>query len=200
MNTLVESKSDAAVEAHGHGDEHHDKPHYDDVNVPSVVVLGVVSGLVTFISIVFVQGLYYQWEASQIEVKEYGKPVAAAKVIALQKESLTGYLEAKDGAYKKSIPIERAMTLVVDELGQKSGQNEKGAEAEKKSVSQDAHAPKIEEVDASKDETSSKSSAADDSATADDEKKSPEPESPKPDDAKVEEKPADEKSAAEGSK
>ena len=191
MNTLVESNPDTAVEAHG--DEHHDKPHYDDVNVPSVVILGVVSGLVTFITIVFVQGLYYQWEASQIEVKEYGKPVAAAKAIALQKESLTGYLEAKDGAYKKSIPIDRAMTLVVDELKKKSGQVEKGAEAEKKSTSQDSHAPKIKEADASKDEKPSESSAADDSATeaGGDDKKV------KPDDAKSEDNSAGEKSTTE---
>lgn len=196
MNTLVESKSDAAVEAHGHDDEHRDKPHYDDVNVPSVVVLGVVSALVTYISIVFVQGLYYQWESSQIEVKEYGKPVAAAKAIALQKESLTGYLEAKEGAYKKSIPIDRAMTLVVDELGKKNGQNEKETEVEKKSASQDASAPKIEKADTPKDETSSKPSAADDLETkADEDKKSSEPEG-----AKSEEKPADEKSAADAGK
>ena len=152
MNTLVESNPGSAVDTQGQADEHHEKPHYDDVNVPSVVTLGVISAVVTYIIIVFVQGLYYQWEASQIAEKEYGIPVVAAKAIALQKESLTGYLESKEGAYKKSIPIEQAMLVVVDELQAKDvdepsadGTGEKDPEGEKHDLPGAKAADKTEE-------------------------------------------------------
>ena len=147
MNTLAETKSETGVEADA--GEHHDKPHYDDVNVPSVVTLGVISGLVTYIIIVFVQGLYYQWDASQIEIKEYGKPIAAAKAIELQKKSLTGYLQAKEGN-QKSIPIDRAMLVVVDELRGKDKQevHKKEGAAEEKSAANHAASATIKEEDA----------------------------------------------------
>ena len=40
------------------------KPRYDDVNVPVVFLIGIISAIVTFLTIMFVQGLYYHWQAT----------------------------------------------------------------------------------------------------------------------------------------
>jgi hypothetical protein len=40
-----------------------DKPSYEDINTPVVVMVGVISALLTLLSMMFFQGLYYHWES-----------------------------------------------------------------------------------------------------------------------------------------
>jgi hypothetical protein len=102
-------------------------PRYDDVNVPFIVVLGISSAIITYVSIVFVQGLYYHWNHEQMKIKEFSRPIAAAEVIKQQRESLDHYLKADTGEFKRSMPIQEAMTLVLDEY--KNEAKEQAAEA-----------------------------------------------------------------------
>ncbi len=50
--------SDQHAGGHGHASE---RPSYDDINVPVVLLVGVISAILTFITIWFVEGIYYHW-------------------------------------------------------------------------------------------------------------------------------------------
>lgn len=55
--------------SHGHSHSAHaaseqsDRPQYDDVNTGIILMVGLISAIVTFLAIGFVQGLAYRWEA-----------------------------------------------------------------------------------------------------------------------------------------
>lgn len=117
MSTL-ETKVDAPTRTST--EDHSGHPGYDDVNVPFVVLLGVVSAIVTYVSIVGVQGLYLHWEADQIRIKVDGATLIAAEEIEKQRESLDDFYVAKSGAVKESIPIGLAMTMTVSEFKKES--------------------------------------------------------------------------------
>lgn len=95
----------------------HPKPRYDDVNMPVVVLLGILSAILTFVIIVFVQGLYYSWENSLIQ-KDWASrvPTPQEKIIADQKEIRDGYFSAADG--KVYIPVNAAMAKIVENGGE----------------------------------------------------------------------------------
>lgn len=97
-----------------HGDEHHapQKPRYDDVNVPVIILVGFISAIVTFLTIAFVQGMCYHWQNSKIKARSTETVnVPAREEIASQKAILDG----GDG----TISIEDAMKQVIDEYGKK---------------------------------------------------------------------------------
>lgn len=85
-------------------------PSYDDINTPMVLMVGVIAALVTLITIMFVQGLYYQWEKSQLRAraKELVE-MPAVKEINRQKSVLTG----GDGVAS----IDVAMKEVIEKFG-----------------------------------------------------------------------------------
>ena len=90
----------------------------EDLNTPLIVVIGVVSAVVTFVLIVLLQA----WFNSQ-EAAEYHRKVVAPKseelsrVVAEQQSQLQqyGWVDRERGIV--TIPIERAMELVVSEAG-----------------------------------------------------------------------------------
>ncbi len=87
----------------------HEKPSYDDINTPAIIIVGFISALFTFLIIAFVQGLYYQWNNSYVRERstEYvNKPVK--KLIDDQKRTLDGDEAAG------TISIEKAMEKVLD--------------------------------------------------------------------------------------
>lgn len=93
----------------GHG---HEKPSYDDINTPAIIVVGLISALFTFLIIAFVQGLYYQWNNSYVRERStdyVNKPVK--KIIDGQKRTLDGDEEAG------TISIEKAMEKVLADYG-----------------------------------------------------------------------------------
>jgi hypothetical protein len=97
--------------SHGAADHAHAveaKPSYDDINTSLVVMVGIVSAILTYLSVVVVQAMTYQWDMNMIRKRsydvQYTKSVDAIKV---QKEQL----EANPSIERLS--IEQAMTETV---------------------------------------------------------------------------------------
>jgi hypothetical protein len=71
----------------GHSAE--ELPSYDDINTPVIVMVGLISALLTLLSVMFFQGLYYHWEErlsnSGVVVK-----TETAERIEEQKKALAG--------------------------------------------------------------------------------------------------------------
>ena len=96
-------------------DEHDEagttKPSYDDVNTPVIVLVGLISAVVTLLTIFFVQGLCYHWQNSFYERRadEYEKKLEKGEIMNTQKAQLES----------APISIEDAMKKVVDQYGAK---------------------------------------------------------------------------------
>ena len=96
-----------------HSDHQHapaDVPSYDDINTPVILLVGVISAVVTLITVFFVQGLCYHWQNSfltQREVEPINMP--AYKQIQDQKALLTGG--------DQIVPIDAAMQKVIAKYG-----------------------------------------------------------------------------------
>jgi hypothetical protein len=97
---------DPSHDSHDHSDEA--LPSYDDINTPVVVMVGVISGLLTLLSMMFVQGLYYHWDERIRNSAEVVK-TETAEQIDNQKALLKG-----GGAIKS---IDDAMQSVVSKFG-----------------------------------------------------------------------------------
>jgi hypothetical protein len=98
----------------------HQAPSYDDVNTPVVLLVGLISAIVTFLTIAFVQGLFYQWQNSYVRERTYdfvNEPVK--QIIDHQKALLAGS--------ETTISIDEAMKKVISEY-QKSAAEESNAE------------------------------------------------------------------------
>jgi hypothetical protein len=86
---------------------------YDDLNTRQIWIVGIASAVLTGVSILAVQVLYYafqtQHEASMSQQSEY---VQSVSYIAGQQERLTKYGRDKDtGAIH--IPIQQAFDLII---------------------------------------------------------------------------------------
>lgn len=95
--------------------EHHEeKPRYDDINTGVIVLIGVITTIVTIITIAFVQGLTYHWEGQLQQATSYDVVDTPAKAeVDAQKEKLN-YDPATGG-----ISIDDAIKQVAEEYGQK---------------------------------------------------------------------------------
>ncbi len=122
MTAVSEAHENAVAQADEHAHETH--PRYDDVNVSVVVMVGVISVIVTMMTIWFVQGLTYQWENSYIRERSWEYANTPAKqVIEDQKKLLAGDPEAG------IIPIDEAIRKVVATYGREAN-NGAGSEGE----------------------------------------------------------------------
>lgn len=70
-------------------------PSYDDINTPMVLMVGVISSLLTLITIWSVQGLFYQWKKSELsdraeELARNNIVMPAVVTINKQKKLLDG--------------------------------------------------------------------------------------------------------------
>ena len=102
-NQTNEGDADAG-EHHGH-----EKASYDDVNTTAIVVVGLISALFTFLTVAFVQGLYYQWNNSYVRERStdyVNLPVK--RIVDEQKAELEGNAEAGTKS------IEDAMKIFLD--------------------------------------------------------------------------------------
>ena len=91
---------------------HETRPRYDDVNTSLVLVVGLVSTIITFLIIWFVQGLAYQWHNRFLQERSFdnvNQPVL--EVIEAQKKLLEG--DAQAG----TISIDEAMEKVIAKYG-----------------------------------------------------------------------------------
>jgi hypothetical protein len=89
---------------------------YDDPNVAASAVVGVISAIVLFVIIVLLQTWFYRAEEDERYRKIYSQPYQELqKIDNEQLERLTsyGWVSQTDGV--AHIPIEQAMTLVVEE-------------------------------------------------------------------------------------
>lgn len=85
-------------------------PSYEDINVPVIVLVGVISIILTFVTIWFVQGVYYHWQSLKIKSRTTEVVNMPARVqIDAQKAVLSG----GEGVTS----IEDAMQKVIDEYG-----------------------------------------------------------------------------------
>lgn len=88
------------------------KPSYDDVNTPVIILVGLISAVATLLTIFFVQGLCYHWQKNfENRRAEEFKMVSQTEQIDSQKSMLNG----GDGL----VSIEDAMKKVVDQYGKK---------------------------------------------------------------------------------
>jgi hypothetical protein len=55
--------------SHGAG---HLKPSYDDINTSLIVMVGIVSAIVTYLSVVVVQALTYQMDMNMVRQRSHG--------------------------------------------------------------------------------------------------------------------------------
>lgn len=120
--------------------EHDPSAAYDDVNVRSITVIGVVGAVLVFTSIAAVQVIYFKYRQSEYELKVLAVPtVAENEVLAGQLQRLTVAGQGADPEKgEKSIPIKEAMTQVLadykkrsDDAGQKGGAKTEAKREEK---------------------------------------------------------------------
>jgi hypothetical protein len=96
----------ANTDDHGHGG--HEPPSYDDLNTPAILLVGVISALVTLLTIMFVQGLCYHWQNSYLTKQSVlADEMPVVERIKAQKEQLV----------KAEVPIEDAMQKIVATYG-----------------------------------------------------------------------------------
>ncbi len=89
-----------------------EKPSYEDINTPVIILVGVISSIVTFMIIALVQGMCYHWENSKIRARSNEVvSMPARQYIDEQKKILAG----GDGI----ISIDDAMKKVIEEFGSK---------------------------------------------------------------------------------
>ena len=66
-----------------------DRPRYDDINVPVVVMVGIVSAIVTYWIVVLVQGITYQMTSNYVLQRSYDVPyVKSVDAVERQKANL----------------------------------------------------------------------------------------------------------------
>ena len=68
-----------------HGHDHGETPSYDDINTPVIVLVGAISAIVTLVTIMFVQGMCYQWKNSFIRQRSM-EPTSSAAVQEVRKQ------------------------------------------------------------------------------------------------------------------
>lgn len=104
------------TDAHDHDASGHAKPSYDDVNIPVLFMVVIISALITALIVAFVQGLAYRWENYYIREQVYGRGNrAVTEIIEGQKNNLAN-VEGKPG----QVAIEEAKNRVIRAFGGES--------------------------------------------------------------------------------
>ena len=89
----------------------------DDLNVPMIATVGSVSVILTVAIVFAVQALYLAYARSETQRKVVQAPTASADSrLAEQDAKLARYSWVNRAEGTVTIPIERAMELVVEEL------------------------------------------------------------------------------------
>jgi len=101
---------------------------YDDVRTSSIAIVGVIGALAVFLLILLMMVLYQGVQQRQNTIKDIDRPFAQRDdLLAKQRAQLNNYrwLKEVEGKGEKKevyvIPIDRAMELVVVELGSRAG-------------------------------------------------------------------------------
>ena len=107
MTTTTASSTDAAHE----GD--HAAPRYDDVNMPVVILVAVISAIVTFLTIALVQGMCYHWQSAYLKKRE----LQYESVNLPAKEQIEDQRSQLSGTAEGTISIDAAFQQVMAEYG-----------------------------------------------------------------------------------
>ncbi len=101
--------------AHTATDAGNAKPSYDDINTSLVVMVGIISGIVTYLSVVVVQALTYQMDMNMIRERSHGMQfVKSVEAINAQQAKLIA-----DPASNR-LSIEQAMAETVSQFAAKN--------------------------------------------------------------------------------
>ena len=102
----------------------------EDPDTSTLALIGVVGAILIFVIIVLLQGLFYRVEQAEIDRKVLGQaPETLTRIRAEQEEGLRSYRWINEQEGIVSIPIDRAMELVVREM---SDREESGASEERR--------------------------------------------------------------------
>lgn len=83
-------------------------PTYDDINTSLILMVGIASAIITYLSVVVVQGLTYQMDMNMIRQRSHGAQYTkSVDTIVKQQESLQANPEIK------RLSIEQAMSETV---------------------------------------------------------------------------------------
>ncbi len=89
----------------------------EDLDIGKITLISLVSVLTTVAIVLFLQVLFYGYRQRQLASPRYTQvPAQMAKYVADQQGKLASYAVVDRQRQVVAIPIDRAMTLVVDEL------------------------------------------------------------------------------------
>jgi hypothetical protein len=96
---------------------------YNDLNTPMIALVGFLGMLLTFITILVLEIVYYSSANRQDAQKIVNVPTTTSNsLLAEQEVKLTRYGWINRDEKQVAVPIERAMQLVVDELSATPGE------------------------------------------------------------------------------
>lgn len=106
------------------------RPQYDDVNTGVILMVGLISAIVTFLIIGFVQGLAYRWEAyfNQSRTEIVNQTVKAE--VDAQRSILNSTSGADGQPAAGRITIEEAMKRTFEKFKQPSDSNKSSKSGE----------------------------------------------------------------------
>ena len=118
---MIEQNANTENESGDAAHAEHPKPRYDDVNIPVVTLLGLLSAVLTFVSICFVQGLYYQWEYNMVH-KDWNSRILTPQeeTIREQREIRDGFFEAGNGKIFVSVDVAARKLLEAEQENHQS--------------------------------------------------------------------------------
>lgn len=100
------------------------KAKYDDLNTPAIAIVGFVSAILTFVSIIgFQAGYYYVESAVEVAKNRATGPTRNETILAEQRGKLATYGWVDKEQKTVGIPIDQAMALVLNEQTSSAGAN-----------------------------------------------------------------------------
>ncbi len=89
---------------------------YDDLNIGTITVVGIVAAILVFVAIVSVQVIYYRFEKAQFTQKVLDTSLASSDALSRQHARLAvAGVGAEADKGEKSVPIDDAMRGVLAE-------------------------------------------------------------------------------------
>lgn len=105
---MIATQHAADAHAAGNQTESQDspaKPAYDDINVPVVILIGVISTVITLVTIWFVEGIYHRWHNSFVRSVNYEVAnFAQTEIVNQQKRLLEGDADKGVASLESVIP------------------------------------------------------------------------------------------------
>jgi hypothetical protein len=102
----------------GTGPEDGGGSRHDDPKAGTILIVAAVGAILIFVAVVSLEAWFYRTEESERVVKVYSQvPEDLAGLRATQREQLSGYRWVDQARGTVSIPIDRAMELVVRDQG-----------------------------------------------------------------------------------